>query len=237
MNFGGIIKQSLVDYPGEIATVLFTRGCNFRCPYCHNGHLLSKPGKVSETYIKLEELICFLEEQKGFLDAVVISGGEPTLNSELPAVCRMIKDMGLLVKLDTNGTNPVMLEELIKEGILDYIAMDVKASLEYNKYLKAAGRLGSEDFLNVMNSIYLLKNSPIKIEFRTTVVPELHSPEDILEIAKRLKGARRYSLQQFNPRYTLDPGYENILPYSKEELEMMAEKCRSYIEEVKVLNI
>ncbi len=237
MDFGGIIKQSLVDYPGQIATVLFTRGCNFRCPYCHNGHLLIKPGKADQSYLSTEELMKFLEERRGFIDAVVISGGEPTLNSKLPGMCQQLKNQGLLVKLDTNGTNPLMLEELIKEGLLDYIAMDVKAPLEYSKYLKAAGKISSEDFLNLLNSIYLLKRAPIEIEFRTTVVRGLHTPEDIIQIARYLMGAKTYSLQQFNPQHTLDPGYEEVVPYSKTDLEIMAESCRSFIKKVKVLNI
>lgn len=236
MQIGGIIKQSLVDYPGQIAAVLFTSGCNFRCPYCHNGHLLIRPGKTAKTNLEINSLIDFLQERKGFLDAVVISGGEPTLNSGLPEFCTIVKEQGFLVKLDTNGTNPAMLTHLIENKCLDYIAMDVKGPLDYTRYAQAAGRMSSENFLKVINTIHLLKRAPLEVEFRTTVVPGLITPEDVVEIAKYLQGADVYSIQQFMPGKTLDLEYEKVIPYTKEDLEKMAESCRPFIKEVKVVN-
>jgi pyruvate formate lyase activating enzyme len=238
MKFAGLLKQSLTDYPGKITAVLFSRGCNFRCPFCHNGHLLVKPGRAAAAVeIDSQELVPFLEERQGFLDAVVFSGGEPTINPELPLVIKQVKDKGYMVKIDTNGTNPAMLEKLLQEELLDYVAMDIKAPVEYKKYLQASGRLSSQDFFNIRSSINLLQNCTISVEFRTTVVPLWHSPEDIIEIARYIEGARLYSLQQFNPRTTLDPGLATVKPYSKEELENMARECQHHVKAVRVCNV
>ncbi len=238
MKFAGMIKQSLVDYPGEIAAVLFTRGCNFCCPFCHNGHLLIKPGKAGADHISLQEVLEFLNERKNFLDAVVISGGEPCLNQELPDTLSKIKDAGYLTKLDTNGSRTPMLSELCVRFLLDYVAMDIKGVLEYKRYLEACGgRLSSEDFLNVKGSIHLLKDADMEVEFRTTVVPGLHKPEDIIAIARHIEGASKYSLQQFNPRDTLNPEYHQIKPYTREELQAMADECRKYVKEVRLINV
>ncbi|HPR94123.1 MAG TPA: anaerobic ribonucleoside-triphosphate reductase activating protein [Syntrophomonadaceae bacterium] len=237
MKFAGMINQSLLDYPGEIATVLFTRGCNFACPFCHNGHLLLKFSKTQSEEIELEKIMEFLKERKGFIDAVVISGGEPTLNQELPEVIRKIKSMGFLVKLDTNGTNIDMLSLLLKEKLLDYVAMDIKAPLEFKKYQQASGKLTNGEFFNVRAAVNLLLQADIKVEFRTTVIPELHTYGDIEAIARHIAGARLYSLQQFNPGNTLDPAFQSCLPYSREALEHMARICSPYIDEVRVVNI
>ncbi len=238
MKFAGMLKQSLVDYPGKIAAVLFARGCNFCCPFCHNGHLLIKPGKAGPEYISMYEVLGFLNERQGFLDAVVISGGEPCLHQELPAALSSIKDAGYLSKLDTNGSRTSMLSELCVRFLLDYVAMDIKGALDYKKYLVACGgRLSSEDFLNVKGSIHLLRNADMEVEFRTTVVPELHKPEDIIEIAKYIEGASKYTLQQFNPRDTLNPEYLYIKPYTREELQDIADECRRYVKEVRLINV
>jgi len=236
MKYAGMIKQSLVDYPGEIASVLFTRGCNLRCPFCHNPDLLVKP-KILVKPIDIEEVMEFLLKRRSFLDGVVISGGEPTLNEELPADIARMKSLGYLVKLDTNGTNSTMLEELLSHHMLDYVAMDIKASLNYKKYLQACGKLSSEDFFNIRNSIHLLRSSPVNLEFRTTIVPALHTAEDIVAIARYIEGCDTYTLQQFNPRVTLEPGYARVVPYSKEEMQAIADKCTVYIKEVRVVNI
>jgi pyruvate formate lyase activating enzyme len=238
MRFAGLLKQSLTDYPGKIAAVLFSRGCNLRCPFCHNAHLLVKPGRTAMAEeIEIPELIPFLEERRGFLDAVVFSGGEPTINPELPQAIRQVKETGYLVKLDTNGSNPIMLEQLLQQQLLDYVAMDIKAPLIYEKYLQASGRLTFEDFFNIRSSINLLKTATITVEFRTTVVPVWHSPEDIIEIARYIKGAGLYSLQQFNPHTTLEFELSRVKPYSKVELEEMAARCQPYVQKVRVCNV
>jgi len=231
-----MLKQSLVDYPGEIAAVLFTRGCNLRCPFCHNPDLLIKP-KITVKPVDIEEVLEFLVKRRGFLDGVVISGGEPTLNQELPKDIGRIKSCGFLVKLDTNGTNPVMLENLLGKKLVDYVAMDIKAPLDYKKYRVACGKLSSEEFFSIRSSIHLLRNAGVNFEFRTTVVPALHTAEDIVEIARYLEGCDKYTLQQFNPRITLAPGYARVIPFSKEEMQGIADRCAVYIKEVRVVNI
>ncbi|MEN6351705.1 MAG: anaerobic ribonucleoside-triphosphate reductase activating protein [Syntrophomonas sp.] len=242
MKYAGLIKQSLVDYPGEIAAVLFTRGCNLRCPFCHNAHLLFKQehrqsGQNKSDSIDSEMVLDFLQERKGFLDGVVISGGEPTLHEEIIPDLRRIKELGYLVKLDTNGSSPLLLERLLDEGLVDYVAMDIKAPLDYKKYQEVCGKLSPQLFCAIRNSIHLLRDADIRVEFRTTVVPVFHSLQDIEAIAGYIEGAALYSLQQFNPDSTLDPGLENVSPYSKEEMQTMADCCLKYVREVRVLNI
>ncbi len=237
MEYAAIIKQSFVDFPGKISAVLFTWGCNFRCPFCHNSHLLAKNRIDKNDSADIKTVLELLKERKGFLEAVVVSGGEPTLNQELPEDLQSIKEIGYLVKLDTNGSRTYMLQKLIEKNLVDYIAMDVKAPLDYKKYLQACGRLSAEEFLNIKSSIHILKNSSVKVEFRTTVVPVLHSPKDIVEIAKYLQGAELYSLQQFRPEHALDPFYRTAVSYSRAELQNIAEKCSSFVKEVKLINI
>ncbi len=235
MKYAGMIKQSLVDYPGKIAAVLFTRGCNFRCPYCHNSDLLVKTNR-GET-VDIEEILNYLELRKSFLDAVVISGGEPTLNEALIEDLQRIKEMGYLLKLDTNGSNCHMLEQLLERELLDYVAMDIKAPLDIKKYEEASGKITAQAFCDVRNSIHLLQQSSMEVEFRTTVVPVLHSYEDIADIARYIEGADLYSLQQFHPGHTLEPSFSALAPYSREEMEIIAEKCQPYVKRIRVLNI
>ncbi|HWP97373.1 MAG TPA: anaerobic ribonucleoside-triphosphate reductase activating protein [Syntrophomonadaceae bacterium] len=238
MRFAGLIKQSLIDYPDEMAAVLFTRGCNFACPFCHNGHLLYKPGRKTGPDLGMDEVLDFLRERKGFLDAVVFSGGEPTQDRELVQAIHVIKRLGYLVKLDTNGSNPDILAELLNGKQLDYVAMDVKAPLEFKKYQAACGgRLRPQDFLSVRNSIHLLSESSIKVEFRTTVVPALHSPDDLVDIARSLEGAHLFTLQQFQPENALDPALTTVQPYTQGQLEEMAQACAPYVQKVRVVNL
>jgi pyruvate formate lyase activating enzyme len=236
MNYAGMIKQSLVDYPGEIAAVLFTRGCNLRCPYCHNPDLLIKP-KIMVKPVDIDEVLEFMVQRRSFLDGVVISGGEPTLNEELPADIARIKALGFLVKLDTNGSNPAMLESLLRHKLLDYVAMDIKAPLDFKKYKLSCGRLSSEEYFHIRSSVQILKQAQTQVEFRTTVVPVLHAPEDIVEIARYIEGAQMYTLQQFNPRITLEPGFGRVAPYSKVKMQEMAEQCKPLVQEIRVVNL
>ena len=237
MEFAGLVTQSLVDYPGEIAAILFTRGCNIRCPFCHNPHLLVRTSRNAEPSVTMREIVDFLQEHKGFLDAAVITGGEPTLHPELPDAIRVIKEMGYLVKLDSNGTNPVMLQQLMEQQLLDYVAMDIKAPLDYRKYSNACGKLSAEDFFNIRSSVNLLINSSIQVEFRTTVVPLLHTPEDIESIANYIKGMPLYTLQQFNPSVTWDAAYGDIVPYSREKMQAIANLAAAYVQQVRIVNI
>lgn len=237
MEYAGIVKQSLVDYPGEIATVLFTKGCNFRCPFCHNPDLLIKNKNNSEQ-LDIEEVLRFLKERQGFIDAVVISGGEPTLHTELLEDISRIKELGYLLKLDSNGSNSEMLEKLLRADLLDYVAMDIKAPVDYKRYQQACGKLSNADFFQIRNTINLLKNSNnVQVEFRTTVIPVLHTPQDIEDMARYIQGADLYTLQQFNPRVTLDPAYTRVVPFDKEEMQDMAAICKPYVKAVRVVNI
>ena len=238
ISFAGLVKQSLVDYPGEIATVLFTRGCNFLCPFCHNGHLLIRGGYSENEHLTMTQIMGFLAERRNFIDAVVISGGESTIHAWLPQAVSQIKEQGFLIKIDTNGSNPSMLNTLLENHLVDYVALDIKAPLDYKKYSQATGRLNAQEFFNIRCSVNLLLGHPeITAEFRTTVLPLLHSYEDIENIAAAIANAPLYTLQQFNPASTFDPFYRQAVPFSKEEMEELADICRSYIRQVRTVNI
>lgn len=189
MKIGGFLKQSFIDYPGLISAVIFTSGCNFNCWYCHNAQLINN----NHTNISLEQIYETLNERKKFLDGVVISGGEPTLQPDLKDVVLKLKQMNFKVKLDTNGTNPNILQELLDENLLDYVAMDIKTSLKnYNKIASAPKNFDNE----IKKSIQILKNSKVEYEFRTTFSPDI-SISDIQEIANLAKGARNFYLQKY----------------------------------------
>ena len=225
----GIQKLSLIDYPGKVVCTLFTFGCNFRCPYCHNPELVTDDGTPP---IPEEDLFRFLVERKGFLDGVCITGGEPTLHSDLPIFIKRIKNLGYSVKLDTNGTNPEMLGVLVREKLVDYIAMDVKAPLE--KY-ESVARV-KVDLDKVAESVDIVKAFP-EHEFRTTVVPELLAREDILAIAEWLKGAKRFFIQQFKPTKTLDKAFLEKQVYLADELEKICSEIKLFFEVCKIRNV
>lgn len=192
MQICGLNKTTLLDYPGRVAATVFLGGCNFRCPFCHNASLVTEPD--SQPQLSREEVLLFLKKRAGLLDGVCVTGGEPTLAPDLPDFLRKVKELGLLIKLDTNGYRPDVTKALINEGLVDYIAMDIKSSL--SGYSLATGRpdLPVEP---VMESISLLMNGTIEYEFRTTVVGGLHTEKDFREIGQLLKGCRAYFLQPF----------------------------------------
>lgn len=191
MLIAGLQKLTLLDYPGKTACTVFTYGCNFRCPFCHNALLVTEK---SEDFISEEELFAFLNKRTGILDGVCITGGEPTLQKDLVPFIKRIKDMGFLVKLDTNGYRPDVLKDIIAEKLVDYVAMDIKASLE--KYSSATG-LADCDTSLIKESIRLIEESNISHEFRTTVTAELHSEEDFEKILTLFSQDTPYYLQQF----------------------------------------
>lgn len=192
MQICGLNKTTLLDYPGRVAATVFLGGCNFRCPFCHNASLVTEPD--SQPQLSREEVLLFLKKRAGLLDGVCVTGGEPTLAPDLPDFLCKIKELGLLVKLDTNGYRPDVTKALINEGLVDHIAMDIKSSL--SGYSLATGRpdLPVEP---VMESISLLMNGTIEYEFRTTVVGGLHTEKDFREIGQLLKRCRAYFLQPF----------------------------------------
>lgn len=207
MFFKGIQKTSFIDYPSKISTVLFVGGCNFRCPYCHNGHLVQN--KIT-LVITEEDALGFLESRKKSIDAVVVSGGEPTLfGSSLLAFLKKVKGMGFLAKLDTNGTNPNLLKTIIDNGIVDYVAMDIKAPIgKYEQVVNA--KVNTE---SILESIKLLQGADIEYEFRTTVCKELLNENDIQTITKTLILPNdKYYLQNFKDGKTVLAGEGKLSP-------------------------
>ena len=202
MKIGGFNTFSLSDFPGKVAAVVFTQGCNFNCPYCHNGSLIPQHAP-SELLIPEEHFFGFLECRGNRLDAVVVSGGEPTIHWDLSAFLRRIKDMGFAVKLDTNGGEPEALKEILENNLVDYIAMDIKAPLDKYKQVTKALSLKAKD--KVKESIALISGSGIDHEFRTTVVEALLTPEDMQAIRKLVPDGSTYHLQKFCPDRAFDP--------------------------------
>lgn len=228
MKIGGLQKFTLIDYPGKIACIVFTMGCNFRCPYCHNRELVEETAKE----IPSQDLFDFLQKRKGQLEGAEITGGEPTIQSGLPKFLKRIKEIGYSTKLDTNGSVPEILQRLLEENLVDYIAMDVKASLE--NYGKAAGV--EVDPEKIRRSIEIVKSAE-DYEFRTTVVPGIVDGEGIKKIAEEIEGAERFYLQQFRPENTLDESYEEMEPYPEEKLKKFKEIAESYVKSCEVRNI
>ena len=194
MDFAGIDKLSLVDYDRHISCILFTRGCNFACPFCHNGPLVIQG--VDNQSIPFEEIMAFLRKRIGMLDAVVISGGEPTLMPDLKEKIEAIKDLGYLVKLDTNGTRPEVVKDLVESGLIDYIAMDVKSSLETYPLITDA-RVNTD---KIKESIEYIKSCGVDYEFRTTLIAEYHDEEDIKSMAELVGNAKKFRLQKYVDR-------------------------------------
>ena len=237
MELKGWVRTSLIDYPDRISCVLFTGGCNFRCPFCQNADLVLRPDELPS--LPLEEVWACVERRRGQVDGVVLTGGEPTLQPDLLPFLRRLRSLPVAVKLDTNGYFPDVLGQALEEGLLDYAALDVKAPPE--KYGLLSGRLGL-DPAPIFRSIARLKDSGLPYEFRTTVVPGLLTEEDIGAIAdflSRLVGNAPplYVLQQFRPWGTLDPTLEQVQPYLPERLLGLADRVRPYFRQVEVRGI
>ncbi len=216
MRIKALVKFSIIDYPDKIASLLFTGGCNMRCPFCQNPELVATPQALPD--ILPEQVLRFLEQRRGLVDGVVISGGEPTLQPDLPEWLRQIKALGFAVKLDTNGYLPDVLAALLTDRLVDYVAMDIKSTLA--KYSLAAGVPVRTDLIT--ESIALLLRGDVDYEFRTTVLPDLLTPDDIPALAELLHSARRYYLQQFRADATLDPTWQAKVPYPIATLQEMA---------------
>lgn len=229
MKIIGFIETSLLDWDGHIVASIYLPGCNFRCPYCHNKNAVLNPDSFDE--VPMEYIESYVSENKDFLDGIVVSGGEPTTHSDLEDLLRKIKEFGLKVKLDTNGTNPDVLEHLISENLIDYIAMDVKAPLN-KKYSDTAGVNVNLD--NIKRSIDIIQSSGIDYEFRTTVVPIFLSEDDVHSIISELSGSKKYALQQFRPDYTLDPALSELKPYSSEIIMRLADAAQKVIKTVTI---
>lgn len=228
MVLGGIQKTSLIDYPESVSCVIFTIGCNMACGYCHNPEL-SKPVQPIRTGFTDEDFFVFLESRKGKLEAVVITGGEPTIHDDLPDFIKKIKEMGFKVKLDTQGTRPKMVEQLLDEGLLDYVAMDIKAP--YERYQEVARALINVD--DIKKSITLIMQKAPRYEFRTTVVKGQLNKEDFEKIGQIIKGAPYYALQKFVVLgKTLDPEFMKRESYTDNEMNEFKKIMEKYVEKV-----
>ena len=257
MQIHGFNRTTLLDYPEHVAATVFTGGCNFRCPFCHNAGLVLNPNE--QGCITEEEVLAHLRKRKGLLEGVCITGGEPTLQQDLLKFIEKIKELGYLVKLDTNGYRPEVLEKLLGGGLLDYVAMDIKASKE--KYVRAAG-LSQLDLGKIEESVEMLKSGKVPYEFRTTVVKGIHTIEEFEVIGQWLRGSRVYYLQAFRDSENVlaqrsheilenigceqgdgcvcggSPVYaEKLSEFTKEEMEQMAELARKYIDKVELRGV
>ncbi len=229
MTIHGIAKMTLLDFPGRVACTLFLPGCDFRCPFCHNFDLAT--GK-SEEVMSEEELLEFLKGRRGLLEGVAITGGEPLLHRDLPDLLSKIRELGYPTKIDTNGYHPEALAGIITAGLCDYVAMDVK-----NSPAKYAGTCGVEaiDLSRIEKSIEILKTAPVDSEFRTTVTAELHTADDIEQIGKMIRGAKKYFLQAFVDRDTVP--YEGFSAPSRETMEEYLGIARKYVPEAALRGI
>ena len=221
MKIQGLQKMTLLDFPGKVACTVFLGGCDFRCPFCHNGELLDG---AAPALLDDQELLKFLKGRKGLLDGVAVTGGEPLLRKDLPELLRAVRDLGFSVKVDTNGNHPDALEGLLREGLADYVAMDIKNSPE--KYALTVG-LKSLDLGPIRRSVELLKGSSIPYEFRTTVVDQLHSAEDFEAMGQWIAGAKAYYLQPFTDRDSVP--YAGFTAPTRENLEKYASVARVYV--------
>ena len=221
----GFNPHTFLDWDGKIACVIYLPGCNFKCSFCHSSDLVTVPESLDT--VDYEYIRGFFREKRGWIDGVVIGGGEPTLYEELSSLLRDIKNEKLLTKLDTNGTNPKVLEKLVDENLLDYVAMDIKAPLDTRMYSSITA--SDADVISIKQSIDLLMSSDIDYEFRTTVVPCFLQGKDILSIAQTIKGAKRYILQQFSPKDTMEKSMSEVKPYSADEIKQFAQMASEFV--------
>jgi pyruvate formate lyase activating enzyme len=218
----GFLETSFLDWPGKLCSVLFLPYCNFRCPYCHNHSLVFHPEQY--VTIPLRDIFNRLHSLRNWIDGICLTGGEPTLHAGLSSLIREIKRHGLPVKLDTNGSNPQRLESLIEAGEIDFVSMDVKAPLDPFGYLRSTGL--STDLKPIAESIEILRRGKVEYEFRMTVVPGLHTEEDIQVLGHQLRVGRRFILQNFNPENALDPSLRSIIPYDPKILKKIEREAQ-----------
>lgn len=226
----GFIENSLIEWEGKIVSIIFLPACNLRCPYCHAPHLIQTPDEL-ET-LSPDAVIGKIRQNQGWLDGVVVTGGEPTLHKNLQMLLQLLKETGIPVRLDTNGTNPSVLKDLIDRSFLDCVAMDIKAPLQKAKYEQISGiPCNIED---IKRSIHIIMESGIEYEFRTTVCPTQLDGNDIESIAKSIQGAGRYILQSFRPSHCLDAGMLHVKPYPAEKLRSFALSAGKYVDYCRV---
>lgn len=232
VKIAGFIKTTLLDWDGMVACTVYMAGCNFRCPCCHNAAIVMNADEVEG--INENIVLDYIRENSDFIDGVVVSGGEPTMNEDLHKFLRKIRSVGIKVKVDTNGMYPERLDDLIGSGLVDMIAMDVKTSLN-ERYSSAAGT--NADVEKIKRSIDLIINSGVDYEFRTTAVPIFVKPDDIKNICENIKGAKRYRIHQFRNKVTIDDSLTVLDPYPESKLMEMADIAKNYVKDVKIRGI
>lgn len=232
MQVTGIQKLTLLDYPGTVACTVFTAGCNFRCPFCHNA-MLVLPEQMETNYLTDGEVFDFLRKRRGVLDGVAVTGGEPLLHRDMPEFLSRIKELGYKIKLDTNGSNPALLREIVEAGLVDRVAMDIKNAPE-----SYAETIGFEhfDIAPVEQSKSFLLEGSVDYEFRTTVVRGIHTKESLIGAAKWISGAKEYYLQQFKDSGSLVMG-EGLSAYDEKQMHELAEAVREYVPTVEVRGV
>ncbi len=237
MKIGGLQKLTLIDYPSTVACTVFLVGCNFRCPWCYAPQLVL-PEKIKEiNEIKEDDFFTFLEKRKGKLEGVVVCGGEPTISNEIFGFIENIVKKGFLVKLDTNGSYPEVIKKLVKNNLINYVAMDIKASLKEGfggerKYDVAAGVSVNVD--KIKESIDFILSGTVDYEFRTTVVSGIHNSKDIEEIAREIKGAEKYFLQNFYPQDIIGENYYSFGSFSKKEMEEFKSIAQKFVKHCQI---
>lgn len=234
MQLSGVQRVTMLDFPGRIACIAFTPGCSMRCGFCHNPEFVL-PEKITElagSFISEDSFLRFLDTRTGLLEGVVVSGGEPTIWNDLPAFLRKIREKGFLVKLDTNGNHPAMLERIYGERLVDYVAMDIKASLD--AYPELVGRGVRPE--NLEQSIALIMESGVDYEFRSTLIKEVHTKEMLLKMRDMIAGAKRFYLQTFRPGHTLSPVFRKCHPFAQTEMHSISELFGQNIPHVVIRN-
>ena len=230
MRLAGLQKTSVIDFPDQISAVVFTQGCNFYCPYCHNSQLIPLELPQEKELMPQEYFFDFLQQRKTLLDGVTVTGGEPLLQPDLKEFMKKIKeDYQLLIKLDTNGSNSAKLKELIEAELIDYLAVDIKFSWSNYEQLAPAGLLSE-----IKSSVELIINSDLDYEFRTTAVPGLHDSEEIKKIAGQIKGADKYFIQNFRPVNTLAPDLRESRSFAPSELQHFKEVAKKQLDDVQI---
>ena len=230
MKIAGLQNLSLVDFPGHLASVIFVQGCNFKCGYCQNPDLIPlEASKISSE----KDIIDIISVRTDMIEGIVISGGEPSIYKDLSDIIRQIKDMGFLVKLDTNGSNPSQLEDLLRKWLLDYIAMDIKTALSKYSLITDQKNIAKV----IAESVGLTILSTAHYEFRTTCVPGLVDEKDFKEIGAMVKGAKKYYLQQFRPTITYDKTFQNVKPYGKKDLQKFKSILEEFVETVEIRGV
>jgi len=223
MNIGGLTKFSLIDYPGKTCAIIFTQGCNFRCPYCHNPELVLP--EEFKSLIPQQGIFKFLKKRKGLLDAVEITGGEPTIQKDLLEIIKQIKEIGYLIKLDSNGSNPDIIKDAIDKHLIDYFAMDIKAPIE--DYSKVCGV--AVDTKKIKKSINLIIQYAPDYEFRTTAIKKFHTRESFRKIGILIKGAKKYYIQNAHYDKTVSEEFKNEKVFLKKEMSAFCEEIEKYV--------